>query len=121
MLLMPLMLAMFAAVGHAEPPTRKPTEPKPAHELAEDKARTVPGGASKGIKACHADIERFCRKIKPGEGRLGACLKTNVKKLSKRCRKWASHGGVAHIDEALARDIDGSVPVQPAAPENKTE
>lgn len=84
----------------------------------EDKARTVKGGASLGVKACHADIERWCKTVKPGEGRIGACLKAKSKKLSKSCRRWASHGGANAMDEALTRDIDGPPQVSTAAPAN---
>lgn len=77
----------------------------PGHEKAEDRARMVPGGASKGLSACHDDIERLCRDVEPGDGRLGACLKENRKKLSKKCLRWAAHGGKKHVDASLL-DID---------------
>ena len=32
---------------------------------------------------CHADLEKHCSAINPGEGRLAACLKRN--KVSERC------------------------------------
>lgn len=37
-------------------------------------------------------------------------MKAHSAKLSKRCLRWASHGGKEHIDEALLRDIDGPAP-----------
>lgn len=86
----------------------------PAHERAEDRSRAVPGSASMGVKACHDDIERFCRRVKPGEGRLGACLKANVKKLSKPCLKWAEHGGKRHVQASLA-EIDAAPKTAPPA------
>jgi len=104
-----IIIAALASVGHAQEP-QKPAAEAERHETAEDKARTVAGGASKGVKACHADIERWCKKVKPGEGRLGACLKAKAKKLSRSCRRWAAHGGEKSIEEALARDIDGPPP-----------
>ncbi len=112
-----ILLAPFAQAKDAAKPA---PEGKPGHEAKEDKARTVPGGASKGVKACHRDIDKFCKDVKPGEGRLGACLKANAKKLSKGCRSWASHGGKGHMDEAFGRDIDGApvaAPVAAPAPE----
>jgi hypothetical protein len=78
------------------------------HEAAENRARTVEGGASKGVEACHADIERFCKGVEPGGGRIGKCLKKNKKKLSKRCLTWARHGGPSQVDEALL-EIDKDV------------
>lgn len=108
-----IVLAFVASV-HAQP--AKQQAPQAAkHEAAEDKAKTVPGGASKGVKACHVDIERWCKDVKPGEGRLGACLYGRVKHLSKKCRRWASHGGEEQIKEALIRDLDGP-PAQAPAP-----
>jgi hypothetical protein len=84
------------------------------HEAAEDKTRTVPGAASLGVKACHDDIERWCKNVKPGEGRLGACLLARKAQLSKRCRRWARHGGVAHEDSSY-KEIDKAI-VQPGPP-----
>lgn len=109
-----MMVLMLAAYAGAQPAGQKKAEGKPKHEASEDKARTVPGGAGKGVKACHADIERWCKDVKPGEGRLGACLKGHAKELSKKCLRWASHGGKAHVVEALGRDLDGAAP--PAKP-----
>ncbi|MDX6770347.1 MAG: cysteine rich repeat-containing protein [Elusimicrobiota bacterium] len=109
------VVLLFAASAHAKDAAKPAPEGKPGHEAKEDKARTVPGGASKGVKACHADLEKFCKGVKPGEGRQGACLKANAKKLSKSCRAWASHGGKGHMDEALGRDIDGAPAVVPDA------
>lgn len=97
------VVVALASFTHAQ-------EGKPAHEAAENKARTVKGGASKGVKACHADIEKWCKDVKAGEGRVGACLKEHAKELSKSCKRWASHGGKAHIDDALGRDLDGAAP-----------
>jgi hypothetical protein len=91
------------------------TPPEGAREQAQDKARTVPGAASKGVKACHEDFERFCQGVKPGEGRLGACLKKNAKKLSKPCRRWLAHGGQGHADEAFS-ELDKPITTAPAKP-----
>lgn len=102
------MLVLTLAV-HAQQP-EPAAEKTVKHESAENKARTVRGGANKGVKACHADIERFCKGVKPGEGRLGACLNGSVKKLSKRCRTWAEHGGKDKVGEALLQDLDGRSP-----------
>jgi hypothetical protein len=103
-----IVIVALASAGRAQVVV-KSTEAA-GHEKMEDKARTVAGGAGKGVKACHADIERWCKSVKPGEGRLGACLKAKAKKLSKSCRRWASHGGAAAFEEALTRDIDGPPP-----------
>jgi hypothetical protein len=36
-------------------------------------------------RACRADVRKFCKDIKPGEGRIIACLKANATKLSQEC------------------------------------
>lgn len=100
---------LFASYAHSQVPP-PPAEGAAKHESAENKKRTVKGGASKGVKACHADIDRWCKAVKAGEGRIGACLQGHVKELSKSCVRWASHGGKEHIEEALIRDIDGIPP-----------
>lgn len=110
-------LAVLAALPlYAAAPEKK----GPKHEAAEDAARTVKGGASKGVKACHNDIERLCAGIKPGDGRIGGCLVANKAKLSKACRRFAGHGGDVHFEKALM-EIDGyligvSTPPAAAAP-----
>lgn len=109
-----LLALAFASTGYSQQSQRKAPETSAHAEAAENKGRTVPGGAGKGVKACHADIDRWCKDVKPGEGRLGACLKTHAKELSKRCRRWASHGGKEHLGEALLRDLDGAAAPAPA-------
>lgn len=34
---------------------------------------------------CKADIERLCKGVQPGEGRLMACLQTHSKQMSVGC------------------------------------
>lgn len=36
--------------------------------------------------ACRADVDKFCKKVEPGEGRIHACLRSNANKLSQQCR-----------------------------------
>ena len=37
------------------------------------------------FKDCRDDTERLCRRVKPGEGRIIACLKSNAEALSSKC------------------------------------
>lgn len=109
-----LIAAAFAAAARAaEAPKPAPETHSPKQEAAEDKARTVPGGASKGVKACHDDVEKFCAAVKPGDGRLGACLKKNEKALSTACRRWTRHGGRGHVDRAFT-ELDPKPAEEPA-------
>ena len=61
-----------------------------------DKDRGAPskkdaGAPSSEIKelqrACQDDIRKFCKKVKPGEGRIPRCLREHQKELSGDCRK----------------------------------
>ncbi len=36
--------------------------------------------------ACKADVEKFCKDIKPGKGRILSCLKSHEADLSQACR-----------------------------------
>lgn len=42
-----------------------------------------PSGAKHRV--CRADARKFCQGVKPGEGRIIACLKENSSKLSPAC------------------------------------
>lgn len=43
------------------------------------------GNGQGARKACHADVKKFCQGVKPGEGRIIACLKANSSGLSPDC------------------------------------
>jgi hypothetical protein len=51
--------------------------------LAQDKDQMLMLKEGKG--ACKADIEKFCKDIKPGGGRIWACLKSNGDRVSQEC------------------------------------
>lgn len=100
-----LLLACAAQAQQSKAPEKAKKAAAAKHEAAENKAWTVSGGASLGVKRCHKDIERLCKDVKPGEGRLGQCLKANAAKLSKSCKRWLEHGGQGHVDRAF-QEID---------------
>jgi hypothetical protein len=37
-------------------------------------------------EACHADYQRHCAGVTPGQGRIVACLKSHIDQLSPVCR-----------------------------------
>ena len=41
---------------------------------------------TKAKGACKADVDKFCKGIKPGQGRIWACLKSNEAQLSDACK-----------------------------------
>jgi len=55
-----------------------------APAFTQDQDETVMPKSGKG--ACKADIEKFCKGIKPGGGRLWACIKSNNDRLSQECK-----------------------------------
>lgn len=49
-------------------------------------ALSLPAAAEKGKGPCAADAAKFCKDVKPGEGRVLACLKEHEKELSQACK-----------------------------------
>lgn len=58
-----------------------------------------PGGGPHRV--CRADVQKLCSGVKPGEGRIIACLKENSSKLSPACAERLSKasGNKAHEQE----------------------
>ena len=42
-------------------------------------------GPQQIARACAGDIERLCRGVPPGEGRIKACIKAHITELSAPC------------------------------------
>jgi hypothetical protein len=43
-------------------------------------------GHARGREACKGDVERFCKDVKPGGGRIMECLKQHEAELSPQCK-----------------------------------
>ncbi len=52
--------------------------------LSQDQDQEVAPKAGKGV--CKADVDKFCKGIRPGGGRIWACLKSNEAGLSQPCK-----------------------------------
>jgi hypothetical protein len=52
------------------------------------KAQDMPGPG----KACKSDREKFCPGLKPGDGKLGPCMKEHAAELSPECTAAAEAG-----------------------------
>ncbi len=52
--------------------------------LSQDLDQDVAPARGKGV--CKADVDKFCKGIKPGGGRIWACLKSNEVNLSQPCK-----------------------------------
>lgn len=48
-------------------------------------AVAAPGGALR--QACAADVKAVCRGIQPGGGRIAACMRDNLDRLSPPCQQ----------------------------------
>lgn len=70
--------------------------------LAAGAARAEQGGGP-----CRADAEKFCKDIKPGDGRLIACLKEHEAELSAECK--AEGLEVRENGKALAKECAGDL------------
>ena len=46
--------------------------------------------------ACQADAQKFCSDVKPGGGRILACLKNHTGDLAPACQDAMSHGSGHH-------------------------
>lgn len=53
---------------------------------------------------CGADVQRFCRAITPGEGRIVACLIANSDNIAPRCRLTAFLAAKALADSVIRLD-----------------
>lgn len=63
-----------------------------------------PSAAAEGAgprEACRADFARLCKGVKPGDGRVRACIKAHRAEISPQCR--------AALGKARARRQDAKV------------
>jgi hypothetical protein len=61
--------------------------------------------AEKGIvetftEGCKAELEKYCKDVKPGDGRLLACLYAQSDKISARC-EYAVYDAASQLERAL--------------------
>lgn len=56
-------------------------------------ALSLPAAAEKGKGPCAEDAAKFCKDVKPGEGRVAVCLKEHEKELSQACRDRKARAG----------------------------
>ena len=59
-------------------------------------------------QACQPDAEKFCKGIKPGDGRIAACLKSHESELAPACQKLIGRVGTAarEVHEACKNDVE---------------
>jgi len=59
-------------------------------------------------QACQPDAEKFCKGIKPGDGRIASCLKSHESELAPACQKLVARVGTAarEVHEACRNDVE---------------
>ncbi len=100
------MLAAALAVALSAP--RVMAEPDNSGGGKDKKARA--------LSACKADLEKFCKDVKPGGGRLIKCLKAHEAELSEGCKavreekkeKFLENHPCAADMEKLCKDLKGT-------------
>ena len=85
--------AMVRAAEPAAPAT-------PAPQAAEQPAVFTPG-------PCYDDVQKFCKDVKPGGGRIATCLKQHEGQLNPACRELHQimKGRMAKFYDACEADI----------------
>ena len=51
----------------------------------ESQVQTTTENLREAVNACRSDIDKFCAKTQPGQGRIAACLASNRASVSKSC------------------------------------
>ena len=59
-------------------------------------------------QACQPDAEKLCKGIKPGEGRIAACLKSHDSELAPACQKLVGRveTSAREVHEACKNDVE---------------
>ena len=69
-----------------------------------------------GENPCKADFERLCGNVKPGQGRIQACLKQHKDEISPECKAFLQHkkeeirAKMEEVAEACKGDADTLCP-----------
>ena len=69
-------------------------------------------------KACHDDVQKFCKDADPGEGRIVRCLEEHEKNLSEGCRATLERKE-SKRDERRGKRSDESGKAQPDGDDSK--
>jgi Golgi apparatus protein 1 len=75
-------------------------------------ATAVAAQQQPGRDACRADVERLCKNVQPGGGRVAQCLKDNEASVSAECKEHMAkmrehmHQRMKAFDEACKGDVE---------------
>ena len=79
--------------------------------LSLDATANAPRPLAAVREACRSDVQTYCQGIRPGQGRIRACLRSNRDRLSQGCRSaivaaidarraaWAGTASKAQADD----------------------
>jgi len=65
------------------------------------------------IRACAGDVEKLCSTVVPGEGRIKACMKDNISKLSANCVDTMLTAAAASRESAQTKPVP--IPAKPTS------
>ena len=93
--------AVLVAAGHVVivQAADEAAQPAPAA------AQPAPAAAMQG--PCHADVQKFCKDVQPGGGRIYTCLDAHQTELSEACQtmhRWAKDR-IAKLHQACDADV----------------
>ena len=63
-------------------------------------------------KACSGDVEKLCKGVKPGQGRILQCLKAHKDEVSPECKQWVATKGeeikskLEEVQKACSGDVE---------------
>jgi hypothetical protein len=58
--------------------------------------------------ACKADVQKLCKDVQPGEGKIVECMKTHQKELSPKCASQMKQvqAGLKQVSNACESDVE---------------
>lgn len=75
--------------------------------VTQTQAQTAETTATPSVHPCKADVEKFCKDVKPGGGKLNACMKEHESELSQACtdKRAAKKAKMAAAKKACEPDV----------------
>jgi hypothetical protein len=66
------------------------------------------GAARAEQGACKADVQKLCKDVQPGEGRIVECMKQHQKELSPKCASQMKQvqAGLKQVSQACEPDVE---------------
>ncbi|MBS1235873.1 MAG: hypothetical protein H6R46_668 [Proteobacteria bacterium] len=98
-----------AADQPASPAAPAAEAAKPAAEAAKPAAAAAEAAKPKSKEGpCYSDLQKFCKDVQPGAGRLFACLNDNASKLAPACGEVVKRANqrLANLHKACDADAE---------------